>query len=238
MGCSSATVLLFAALLGAALPSACGGAERPPASPASLPTETRAALAGHRCLSPSHCQCRRLGVAADQAERTPPPAGKKRFEVRVQSSTGVVWVTIDGKEQLFKSTERAEDCFYVDLAPGPHPIRLWAKADAAGGGGVGVGLRIAEHEPGRTWWFTSFDFQCGVPGPCDKDRLTEWKAEIAADRRRLRDPCGMSRIQGLTWETGRMPDALHPQELRMSFTLNVYARVPERPPGDPDCAEL
>jgi hypothetical protein len=221
-------------LLPFALVAACGGTEKTTTFKPPPPSETHAALAGHRCSSTTYCACRQAG---DDAEKTPPPEGHKRFEFRLATATGVAWVTIDGKDQLFKSKERAEDCFYVDLPHGKHAVALRAKAEHPQGG-VGIGMHVAEHDPRGPSWYRSFGFQCGVPGPCDKDTMAAWKSAISSDRAKLRDPCGSTRVEGLGWETGRMPDAVHPEEISVSFTLNVHDYLPQRTPEDPDCSEI
>jgi hypothetical protein len=42
--------------------------------------------------------------------------------------------------------------------------------------------------------------------------------------------------QGPDRDTGRSPDALHPAELLVRATLNVYKFIPDRPAGS-DCSQ-
>src|SRR5687767_6091181 len=95
--------------------AACSGASAPPPAKPTPTGGTTANLAGHRC-SNGTCQCRQPG-SEDQAEQQPPAEGTKRFEVRLESVTGMVWVKVGG-EQVYKDVERAEDCFYLDLPVG------------------------------------------------------------------------------------------------------------------------
>ncbi len=196
---------------------------------------TTAALAGHRCTGSGHCACRPAGGETDQKESAPPAPGTRRFELRVASSDGTAWVTLDGKGTLYKDRERHEDCYYVDLAPGDHTVALLAKASNEQGGGIGVGLRVYEHEPVAGRWYESFLFGCGAPGACAKDQLEDWKLAVEQDRTLMWDPCGSSRIRALRWESGRMPDALHPEEVMVAFTLKVGTHTPSKAPRDPSC---
>ena len=34
------------------------------------------------------------------------------------------------------------------------------------------------------------------------------------------------KVKGITWDTGRSPDQLHPSELLVRATLNIYKFVP------------
>jgi hypothetical protein len=198
------------------LVSACSGTDHTTTFPPAPKGGTTASLVGHRC-SGSTCTCRADG---DDAEQQPPAEGLKRFEFRVGTVTGRAWVTVDKNEVLHKDVERAEDCFYLDLPAGKHTVAIRAKGQNEEGG-VGVALRIKEHNAKGPWWYDSFTMECGVPGPCTREVLEAWKKEIDTNRRALRDPCGSARIQSLQWETGRMPDSLHPEEVMVNFLLAV-----------------
>jgi hypothetical protein len=220
--------------------AACGPTEKRLEFPATPEQRTLATLAGHRCTSADFCQCRNLANPEDATEKAPPPAGTKRFEFRVSSSDGRAWVTIDGKDQLFKNVERIEDCFYLDLpvdekAIGEHTVRMRAKSDNAGAGGVGAALKVFEYGQQTNAWYEIFQVTCGAPGACDKDSLVEWKERAEADRRSIWDPCSSTKVKGVAWETGRMPDALHPEELTISFSMKIYPHSPRFQPRDETC---
>jgi hypothetical protein len=217
-----ASPLLFPAL--AAL--SCGGGGTPaPVMPAP-PSATSAPLAGARCAD-GVCTCRAPG---DDKEDPPPAEGVKRFELRVGSGPGTVWLTINNSQTLLKTREQAQQCFYVDLAPGKHEIVLYGKADKEAEG-VGATLAIHEYSPTGPWWYDTFDFVCGVPGPCDPDSLRSWKREVDGYPRSLRDPCGSTKLRGAQWHTGRLPDGAHPDEFIATVTLDVYDFAPKAGPG-------
>jgi hypothetical protein len=187
---------------------------------------TEATLAGHRC-DVGHCTCR----AQDPLETSPPEQPYKRFEARVGSSSGVGWVTVDS-HVLYKSAERAEDCFYLDLAPGRHEVSLVLREGEAQ---AGVGGELAISEYANEAWYSTLRFLCGGSGPCDREALRSWKDDLAAKRRDLWDPCGSTKVQGVTWDLERAPDALTPGKVLLRFTLNVYDFVPRHPPGSDQC---
>jgi hypothetical protein len=132
---------------------------------------------------------------------------------------------------LYKGRETAEACFYVDLVPGEH------RASLRGMGESGLSAAIAVSEQGGadgSWWFHTFQFQCGSPGECDMPSIEAWKREVAAMAGK-HDPCGSTKVQDIHWETGRMPDRTHPDHLLLHFTLNVYKFAPSYQPGSDQC---
>src|SRR5438132_1708337 len=72
------------------------------------------------------------------------------------------------------------------------------------------------------WWYDTAIFQCGHPGPCEPDALRSWKEEVEGYARALRDPCGSTKVKRPQWETGVLPDGVHPDEFYASFALDVY----------------
>jgi hypothetical protein len=217
--------------------AACGGAPAPASHLGPPPAaETTATLASSRC-SGTTCKCR----TKDDASKEDPPkyAGYKRFELRVDRGPGQVWITIDGKQQLYPDIETSESCFYVDLGPGEHQIELRGKA-VQENGGVGAALQLSEYSPGPDkqppWWYDTAIFQCGHPGPCEPDALRSWKEEVEGYARALRDPCGSTKVKRPQWETGVLPDGVHPDEFYASFALDVYPFIPKAGPGDCDKA--
>lgn len=190
------------------------------------PSATVASLVSARC-DEGGCRCR---DEADRAAEDPPPEpGLKRFELRVGSGPGEVWITVNNAQKLVKSKERSESCFYLDLAPGKHEVTLYGVATTPGGG-VGATLDIHEYGPAPGWYDT-FAFECGLPGPCDTDTLRDWKRQVDGYPRGLRDRCGSTKLRGAQWQTGRLPDGEHPDEVVASVVLDVYTFTPEHGPG-------
>jgi hypothetical protein len=217
----------LAALLALVATGCSGGAAAiEPLPPAPEPT-TRATLAGPLCDG-AVCTC-----SSEEGDAGRPDAGKKRFEVRLGPAEHELWATIDGMV-LYKSKERATDCFYVDLAPGDHAVAL----RGASASGVGFEARIAEQGGAASdawWWYGTFGFACGAPGVCDRRTLDEFIGGLRGKHGKL-DPCGSTKVQGVSWRSGRMPDSGRPTDLEVDLRLEVYAFAPQNPPGHADCA--
>jgi hypothetical protein len=222
-------------LLAMPLIAACGGGGKGPTTPVKidpLPDPvTQAVLAGPLCEG-DRCSCRDPAAPADGGAGVPTGEADKRFELHLGPAANAIWVTIDGMV-LYKSDERAEDCFYVDLKPGRHRVVL----QAARGGGVSAKLAISEYAPGVESWYDTFNFNCGSPGTCSYDALDAWKAELAPYTRGLHDPCGSTKIKGIAWDAGRAPDQQHPQDLQLELTLDVYKFAPEYPHDHAACRD-
>lgn len=215
----------FAGLLVCAA-AACSGA---PSNYEPIPDppgpQTVAELAGPLCQG-QFCKCRSLDDAAapGQAE------GKyKRFEFRLGPTNNELWATVENST-LYKSRERAMDCFYVDLLPGRHDVSIRAQGD----NGFGARLKISELGAKGPWWYDTFEFSCGAPGLCDQETLRNWKNQITAYKEK-HDPCGSTKVKGVTWQTGVMPDNRHPSDIRIELTLQIYEFAPENAPGDEGC---
>jgi hypothetical protein len=209
--------------------AACGGGtahqlviEPPP------PRATHAVLAGALCAD-NHCTCR--GEAGDGGVGVPDAPGKKRFEVRLGSAYDL-WLTINKSTVLYKSPERAEECFYVDLPTGASQVELRASNPQ----GVSAALQIRELGTRTASWYDTFAFACGTPGVCSFDELDALKAQYRAPRG-LYDRCGTTRVKGLTWDHGKAPDAQHPNELVVRLTLDIYKFAAWKQHGDDTCGE-
>lgn len=187
---------------------------------------TTGTLAGPLCQY-DRCSCR--DGAADVGE---PDGARKRFEIRLLSSQPL-WVTLPGDTVLYKDAEKVEACFYVDLAPGAHPLTL----RASNKDGVSAELIVRELGTKTKSWYDTFRFECGQPGACSFDELAALKGEYAQFKRGLHDPCGSVKIKGLTWDHGKAPDGTHPSELAVSATLDVYKFAPWKEHGDPTCGQ-
>ncbi|MBS1122722.1 MAG: hypothetical protein H6Q90_4950 [Deltaproteobacteria bacterium] len=203
---------------------ACGGGHTQIKIGAPPPKLTTGTLAGPLCQQ-GQCKCRTGGEDAGF-----PEPGRKRFEVRLGSAYDL-WVTLPGRV-LYKSPETAEACFYVDLAPGQHPLELRASNP------TGVSLSLEVHELGTATksWYDTFKFVCGHPGVCSFEELDTRKAEYAGVKRGLHDKCGSTRIKGVVWDHGKSPDQQYPSELAIQLTLDIYKFAPWKPHGG-ECGE-
>ena len=192
------------------------------------PPQTRAVLAGPLCHGDA-CTCRDENAAGDGGVGAPDET-HKRFELRLGPTDNDLWVTVDG-QVLYKSKERATECFYLDLTPGDHKVLLRASRP----NGVQAGLAIQELGVAAASWYKTFRFSCGVSGTCSHDELDGVKADLAQVKAGLHDPCGSVRVKGVAWDTGVAPDQVHPQDLAVGLTLDVYKFKPGKPSGDPTC---
>jgi len=206
---------------------ASGGGSGGPQGPIESAPEpkTEAVLVGPLCQA-DHCQCKQK-----EEDAGVPEGDAKRFEVRLGPSDDPLWATVDGMV-LFKSREVADACFYVDLTPGSHKLTVRGKGE----GGLSVGASVAEMGSGQgnTWWYNTFDFNCGAPGECDTEQVKEFKARVSQLKGK-HDPCGSTKIEAIEWETGRMPDRAHPDDLILRAVLHVYKFKPQNPPGSSEC---
>jgi hypothetical protein len=209
--------------------AACGGS-RHQIEIASPPAKmTRGTLVGPLCKAQA-CTCRDANLKGDGGVGAPEP-GRKRFEFRLTSAQEL-WVTLPDAV-LYKSPERAEECFYIDLPSIDVPIELRG-SDAAG---VSAQWTIRELGTKTNSWYDTFAFACGHPGVCSFEELDAAKAKAAAmPKKGIYDACGSVKIKGLTWDTGRAPDNLHPSELLVRLVLQIYKRDPTREHGG-DCAK-
>ncbi|MEZ4366789.1 MAG: hypothetical protein R2939_10940 [Kofleriaceae bacterium] len=218
-------------MLGIAFAAACGGATTGPTPPPIGPVPaaaTTAALVGPLCGG-AECQCRDPG-APDEGGAGLAPEGHKRYEVRVGPSEHPLWVTLDGGV-MYKSAERATACFYVDLAPGEHALRLRASNPS----GVQAVVRVAEYGVATGSWYRTFEFACGEGGVCTSDGLDAQRARYQATHGGKHDPCGSTLVRGLTWDTSKMAPTEPASEVQVDLTLAAYAFVPDKPHGDDGC---
>jgi hypothetical protein len=191
---------------------------------------SRGTFAGPLC-SGDACRCRDSSLPGDGGAGEPEGA-VKRFEIRIGPSEHELWVTLDDMV-LYKGTARAEDCFYVDLPVGDHPMGLRASVKD---GGVAARVAVSEYAPATKSWYETFRFGCGAPGPCSHTELDEYKAALARYKRGIHDPCGSVKVKQIGWDTGIAPDQLHPNDLQVAWTLDLYDFAPKKPHGDPSCA--
>ncbi len=202
-----------------------GGGSQAPIGPVP-PTQTTGTLAGPLCKDDA-CTCAKTEAEAGVGE-----GGRKRFEIRLKSAQEL-WLTLPGDMSLYKTNEKVEACFYVDLAPGEHPMSLRASDK------VGVSAEVVVREIGATTgsFYDTFQFECGNPGACSFEELDAVKASYAKFARGLHDTCGSTRIKNIGWDHGKAPDGTHPSELVVRATLDVYKFAPWKKSGDETCGE-
>lgn len=219
-------VIRFATAMAMAM-AACGGSpQRQVQIAPTPPPTTRATLAGALCTNGQACTCRDENAPADGGVGEP-AAGVKRFELRVGPAANAVWVTVDDMV-LFKSEQRASECFYIDLAPGDHKVGVRAHNQ----GGLGAAVTIREYGVTAKTWYDSVHFECGTPGACSNDELDQEKADFASAPHGVHDACGSVKVKGVAWNTGTEPDGAHPEDLQVELTLDIYKFVPEKKHGD------
>ncbi|MGE0548564.1 MAG: hypothetical protein AB7O24_02605 [Kofleriaceae bacterium] len=200
---------------------ACGGSKTQIEIGPVPPRQTGAPLAGPLCQT-EECKCAEGGEDAGF-----PEAGKKRFEVKLGPSPQALWVTLP-TGVLYKSAERAQACFYVDLAA---PGTVTAELRASDDNGVSAAMTVKELGNKTKSWYDTFAFECGSPGVCSFDELQSQKATYASVKRGLHDPCGAVKIRNVMWDHGKAPDQMHPSELVMRFTMQIYKLDPDKPHG-------
>src|SRR5688572_11119353 len=105
-----------------ALVGCSGGAQQIEIGP-TPPKQTSGTFVGPLCGSPNECTCRDVNAAADGGAGVPTD-GTKRYEVRLKSPNQL-WAKVRDNV-MYKSAERVEACFYVDLPTGDNPVELRA----------------------------------------------------------------------------------------------------------------
>jgi hypothetical protein len=226
-GRNPTNLAVLCVLAGTGIALGCGGgSQQVEALPPPPERGTRATLAGPLC-GEAICTCREGDDDAGRAED-----GTKRYEIKLGPAEHEMWATV-GTMLLYKSRERATDCFYLDLRPGIYEVAVRGASDEA------VGFQAAISEQGgegeTTWWYDTFRFACGAPGPCDRAALDEFTRSTQGKRGKL-DPCGSTKVKEIGWHSGRMPDHGSPTDLRVAMKLHVYAFDPGQPPGSAACA--
>ncbi len=223
-GMATRQLLVLASLL-----ASCGGDRKQIAIGPPPAKATTGALAGPLCgAGAESCTCMK-----SPEEAGAPEAGLKRFEIRLGPTPHDLWATLPGRV-LYKSPERPEMCFYVDLAPGQHPIELRASNSS----GVAAAIAVSELGAKTRSAYRTFRFSCGSPGGvCSFEELDGKKAEYQGVQKNTHDPCGSTKVKELVWDTGRSPDQLVPSEFALRMVLHVYKFEPDKPAGDPSCGE-
>ena len=187
-------------------------------------------LAGGLCED-NHCRCRG-NEPGDAGAGVPQDDNHKRFELRL-TSPNELWITVNRGPVLYKSPERAETCFYIDLPTGSQDLEL----RASNPDGIVAGLQIHELGTRTKSWYDTFAFSCGIPGVCSVDELESNKAEYLKAKHQVHDLCGTTKIKGLTWDHDKGPDQEHPSELLVQLTLDIYKFAAWKQHGDPSCGQ-
>ncbi len=203
----------------------CGGTA--PASLVPVPKQaTEGTLAGATCQA-GKCQC------ADAKNKVGVPENKsvKRFEIKIGPIRNKLWVKV-GDTLMYKDDETATQCFYVDLPEGKHPVMV----RGTGEHGFAARVHISEMATKEVGWYDTFYFHCGGVDTCDADQLKEFGTRLDKYKRNIHDPCGSTKVLGVSWKTGKLPDNLHPNNLQLDLTLQVYPFTPKHPPGHKKCA--
>ncbi len=188
-------------------------------------TVTQGVFSGPLC-SGDTCTCRE--GAGDGGAGVPEQEGYKRFEVKL-TSPQQLWMTV-ADHRLYKSAEKVDACFYVDLPIGETKLEMRASAP----NGVSAQWSIKELGTTTKSWYDTFTFSCGNPGVCSFEELDGKKAEYGGQPKH--DRCGSVKVLGIRWDTGRSPDKQFASELLVTGTLKTYRFVPDRPHGE-DCSK-
>jgi hypothetical protein len=196
-----------------------------------------AKLAGDRCApGASSCTCRSPGQLA---ERTPPPDGLKRFELRMSADGGDLALDVPGVGK-FTTSGAQEVCFYVDVPAGStHRFDFQSRA-ADRRTGFTPRLRLAEYGPAGPFWYDVLAIDCaGEAGRCDQAGAKSWASRTAATRKRGRlDPCGSAVVSGLAWQTSGSEasrDGGQYQDFSVRFNFEVKKFATQFAPGSTEC---
>lgn len=207
--------------------AACGGGRTQIEIGPVPPARTTGTLSGPLCQNDT-CTCRKGNDDAG----FPESGARKRFEIRLKSAQQL-WLKMPGDTVLYKNAEKPEVCFYVDLAPGQHPIEMRASDKD----GVSAEVVVSELGTKTKSWYDTFRFECGNPGVCSFEELDNLKSEYSTVVQNLFDKCGSTKVKQILWDHGKAPDGSHPSELVVRATLDVYKFAPWKQHGDPTCGE-
>jgi hypothetical protein len=225
---------------GCAAPSAAGAKGEATAVAAPVPAKTTGAvganLAGARCHG-DICVCR--SRLEDPAEKSPPDAGHKRFEIRVGAGGGPATFSSPTLGELASVGGAGESCFYIDVVPGTaHEVSFVAR-EAKAEEGVSPVLEVAEYGPKGPWWYDVLRVKCEGPGGhCNREAADAWSADAKSRKRGRVDPCGSSVISHLRWDTtggtGVRELGIF-SDFTVSFTIEVKKFATQFPSGSTEC---
>ena len=201
-----------------------------------LPSSRKFHTNSIRCTN-QECTCRSLDSDSNQEEESIAP-GRKRFEFRLPRSTSAIWVLVDDKRYFKPTSSIAPSCFYLDLTPGVHKVKLLAEH---GDPEIGLqaGLTVYEHGPKLgPYWYRVLHFTCGNgANRCTAHRLAAWSDMQRALPKGALNRCSSTRVRRVRFSGSRLPDYAHPtyQRLVLALELKVYNFEPYRQPDDSSC---
>jgi hypothetical protein len=147
-------------------------------------------------------------------------------------SPNELWAKVRDNE-MYKSAEKVDACWYVDLPSGDTAVELRGFADQ----GVSGSWAIRELGTVTKSWYDTLLFECGNPGVCSFEELDNLKSEYAGIAKNLFDKCGSTKVKSILWDHGKAPDGSHPSELVVRATLDVYKFPPWKQHGDETCGQ-
>ena len=201
----------------------------PRASPAPLIT------AGARCRD-GRCTCRGAtpdGGGGGILEEGVIAVGQKRFELRLGRGIDPLSVTVDGRGTLARFfDEDAPVCGYLDLPPGRHHVHITAHA-ADTLRGMAPEVTIAELGAKTVDWYDTFQLRCGGSEPCTRAAMEDFMKEVRATPRGLRDPCGSTRFEAVSFTSHR--SGVYLGDLEVDLVLHVYRFAPRFRHGAATC---
>jgi hypothetical protein len=220
-----------------------GAAPGGPGAPPSVepPGARDANLAGARCTGgPSApCTCRaKNGGVGEVAEKTPPDADHKRFEIRLAAVGG--GATLDSPTLGHFSAGADETCYYIDVLPGTTQAVTFTARAATKEGGIAPSLELAEYGPKGPWWYDILQVRCdaGPGGRCNREAADTWSAEAKTRKRGRIDPCGSTVISHLHWDTsggtGDREMGIF-RDFVVDFTMEVKRFETQFQPGSTEC---
>jgi hypothetical protein len=206
-------------------------------APPATPGARDANLAGARCTPGGAAPCTCRARPGDVAEKKPPDADHKRFEIRLRAAGGSA--TLESPTLGRFAGGEDETCFYVDVLPGTTSDVVFTARASTAEGGVEPVLDMAEYGPKGPWWYDVLSVRCDGPGHrCNRDAADAWSAEAKTRKRGRIDPCGSTVISHLVWDTsgGTGDRELGVfRDFSVRFTMDVKRFATEFAPGATEC---
>ena len=209
-------------------------------------SQTSLTLAGARCGGGT-CKCRQPGV--DDIETELPPAGAKRFEIRLSALAGRASVSLSQLGTLAAAPDDGgppdvtqpvrETCAYIDIPIGTvHDVEVVSR-ETVSGEGVAPRMRMAEYGPKGGFWYDVVAVGCeGSSGRCDRGAAQAWAASARQRKRGRLDPCGSAVVTRLRWATSggqAERDGGLFRDFSVELTMEVKKFATSFAPGSPEC---